>query len=338
MNILVIDYLGEKGHRKFNRIHFEAIESLGNEVFYVGREGQFPGLLKDNNNLIIPEFFYKKRIMSSFLSRIAMVRCLLWIKKRVTFKYDSIIIPTYDAFSVGVIPSDKPVIIINHNNVGQLNNIIKKTVTKWVTSKMIHVVLNRDMENRLKDILPNAKIFFIPHGYYPIEKTLKPSFIKGDQKFIICPINRNYNPSYTSSLFSSPELDKFLQDNGIEMYVKKGIVDNPSKRIHIIDNNLSIEEYEYLINNSISVILPYDEHFRYRCSGIFFECIAANKPILLSDIEAFNEYHNISGIFYFSNLHSLLNSVEESLNSIPQRNNESFQPKPFWANLLNNLL
>ena len=337
MNILVIDYLGEKGHRKFNRIHFETIESLGNEIFYVGREGQFPGLLKENNNLIIPEFFYKKRIMSSLLSRIAMIRCLLWIKKRVTFKYDCIIIPTYDALSVGSIYYDKPVIVINHNNVGQLNNFIKKTVTKWVTSKMIHVVLNRDMEKRLKNILPKAKIFFIPHGYYPIGKVLKPTFITGDQRFIICPINRNYDPSYTSSLFSSPEWNKFLQDNRIEMYVKKGIVDNSSERIHIIDNNLSLEEYEYLIKNSISVILPYDERFKYRCSGIFFECIAADKPIVLSDIEAFNEYHNVSGIFYFWNLLSLLSSAEESLNNIPPRNLENFQPKPFWANLLNNI-
>lgn len=336
MNILVVDYLGEKGHRKFNKIHFEALECLGHTLFYVGRDGQFPGLITKQNHIIIPEHFYKKRIWSSLTARLAMIRCILWVRKRINFNYDCIIVPTYDVFSVWAIYSNKPLIIINHNNVGQLNNYIKRFITKIVTSRAIHIVLNKDMERRLKTILPRGEIFYIPHGYCPIGTAQKPAFVKDNDQFIFCPINRNYDPSFTDSLFTSQEWVELLKDYGLKMYVKKGIVGESNDRVHVIESNLLPEEYEYLMQYSSCVVLPYNEQFRYRCSGIFFECIAADKPIVVSDIEAFKEYQSIDGTYFFSGLQALTNCIKESLVHKPKRNKVSFLPGPYWDLLFKN--
>ena len=71
-----------------------------------------------------------------------------------------------------------------------------------------------------------------------------------------------------------------------------------------------------MMKEALAVFLPYNSSdFQYRCSGIFFECVAFSSHIIASELPSMNMYKNNVDISYVADINSFVKAIEYSLNS-----------------------
>lgn len=338
MRILIVDYLSFSGHKRFNKIHIEALAGLGHELFFVGREGQFPESPNTHFLCSPPERFFKVLPLQSISSRIQNILCLRWIYAHVKEnQYDVVLFPTYDIMSLFFSPFKSSCIVINHNNIGQLDSRIKAWMTRHLPKRIIHVALDSVSKERLESVVPEAKVYMVPHGYdEPSHHTERPQWLQDDKRFLFCPINRNFDLEEVNELFTDSRLSQVLKDNNCCLYVKNcGIAGN--SMLKFIPASVPQKEYDYLIQNAQSVILPYSNSFRYRVSGIFFECLAANTSVIVPEIDAFTQFRDFN-VSVYSDAKAFVECVESVLNNnYAECDLSRLRPSQYWASVLSDL-
>lgn len=339
MKILVIDYLSYKEHRNFNRIHIDVLIQLGHSLCLVGKKGQFDEYRNDKSVISI------ETVPNDADGRLNEIANLLWIKKNYNVsEFDLMVILTYDILSFFVYRISRPTILINHNNVSQLDNGIKGNtkllLTKTLPKNYIHVCLNEEMQQQLVSLLPNRKIFHIPHGLISTSKQLKcPDFVREGERYLFCPINRNFDVGFVKDILFSMSFINALKSMNMTLYIKEKLAPNiQSDHIVKVSDTLTIEEYNYMIANAYAVLLPYGKNFRYRCSGIFFECVAQNIAILATDISAMRIYKDKCKMLLFNNDTTLTRDIYDLKEiSVPEFERDLFNPYQYWQNILSRL-
>jgi len=344
MKLLVLDYISYSGHKNFNKVHIESLIRLGVDVELMGRKGQFDNI--DNVDMFkvynMPEWLFKNYPLPSISFRLQGIASLIWVKKHIKCReYDAILVLTYDILSLFTFRISNTVILVNHNNVPQLWSKVKYNFTKWLPKDYIHIALNEEMEQRLKLLFPLKSVFHVPHGICPPSLALeKPTFIKSSDSFLFCPVNRNYDGVFVTELFENKSFLDFLEKKKLFLLVKDNVkITVASKNIIKVSSSLPLAEYNYLLQNSVAVILPYDKQFKYRCSGIFFECVARQKPIIATEIDAMKIYQQNVDMRLFSTADELIIAIDYYLNNKAQEGNLSvFNPQAYWDVVIKSLL
>ena len=340
MKILFVDYRSNKSHKNFNKIHIDSLLSLGHSITLVGREGQFDNIPSTSlvSVKIIPNRFYHPLPFAQLLARLREIVCLYWIKHNYDFSsFDVIILPTYDILSLFAFRISRKFVVINHNNVSLLSNKIKRILTGWLPKQSIHVALNTLMKERLNELFPSKRVYYIPHGIlYKEENRYRPELLNGINKFLFCPVNSNYDNNFVRKLFCSDEFSNFLLNNDIFLLVKE-TMNIPETTPHIISlPRISDPDYNYLLSHAECVILPYDNDFKYRCSGILFECVNYNTPVLSTPIDDMLLFKEMINIFYFSNCRELIQRIIQCQDvTYPKRDLSILDPKKYWESLIN---
>lgn len=342
MNILVVDYLSPAGHKNFDHIHIKALSDLGHNLHLVGRHNQFG--IKDgtcfHETTSIPEWTFTPLPFKPLSGRIMGILRLNWIINHVrTDQYDAIVLLSYDVLSLFPFRFrfKKKVFMINHNNVLQnVNSQFKLKITRLLPQNYIHVVLNELMEKEMCRMLPGKKVVHIPHGLiFNESKTRKPSFLDDCEKFVFCPVNRNFDSSLLHYILSSRLVIDYLETNNIVLYLKKIIeITTESKSIRCLPSFLTTEEYYYMIDNAIAIVLPYGQSFKYRCSGIFFECVARDAKVVATKIPDMEVYRDLAKILFFEDEESFEKCLRQIEFMDENIDKEAFNPKRYWSEVL----
>ena len=335
MKLLLIDYISFLGHRNFNKIHIEALQSIGHELTLLGKKGQFDNITINENMKVLemPKRYFRKYPYPAVSFRLQGIGALLWVKTHTRLKeYDAIIILTYDILSLFVFRTSVPVYLIDHNNVSQLWSKLKLSLTRCLPANYMHIALNRDMEKRLQELLPRKHVFHIPHGLCPPSTDMKkPSFVSENERYLFCPVNRNYDASFIKFVFESPLLGTYLRDNNLKLYIKDQLGLKCNEVIEIVPQNMEIKQYNYMLQHAMAVLLPYGKDFKYRCSGIFFECVSRNTPVITTRLDSMAEYENEVEMKMFSTVQELISSIDSFQKT---RNRivclEKFEPMKYW--------
>ncbi len=342
MRLLLIDYLSPVGHRKFDAIHISALGNPNHELQLIGRSGQFDGISNKENIHIrtLPDWMFKSMPVKPLTERLMGIIRLIWLLMHIrTTGYDAVIFLSYDVLSLFVYRISGRVYLINHNNVSEINESkIKFLLTRSLPSNYVHVALNRQMEQRFKELLPFKDVVYVPHGFQIVcGNPMRPSYLQENEKFVFCPVNRNYDKGFVNRLFSSETLLDFLSDNCIKIIAKDKLFgDIQNNQIISIKGRIPEEEYHYLMRNAIGVILPYSKAFKYRCSGILYECIALDKPVIASRIEAMESYEDKVQIQLFNDEVELVKCIKYYLeHETVVQDKTMFLPDKYWKALLN---
>lgn len=343
MRLLIIDYITYLGHRNFNKIHVESLIRLGHTIHVVGRNSALSSI--DNNEKLkftyLPGWSNRSFPVSSVSERLKNVALLFWIKRKFDFQdYDLVIFLAYDILSLCFHRSYTPTILINHNNVSQLGSRIKLYLTKHLSGNYTHVVLTEETRMQLRDLLGKDSVKYVPHGFvYDKGEAVKPKYLNEGERFIFCPINSNYNAEQVTNLFSSSGFLELLEKENLLLVTKSNLVGSV-KFQHIVSLSKRIpeEEYRYLLRNAVAVILPYSNAFKYRCSGILFECISANTPVIATQIEALDMYRDLIQIKFFRNVSEFVDNIRYFLNTTRTKvDNTVFVPDNYWEQILNEI-
>lgn len=323
----------------FNKIHIDSFVKIGCSLHLVGREHQFDNI--DNypqiSKSIIPHFFYPEHSLGALINRIIYVLSLIWVRFKFSFsKFDLIIVPTYDPLSIFVLKSKVNTILITHDG-HYLDNKIKRFCVRLTPRHYIHVGLSEEMTLHIKNMLGDRKVAFVPHGLCGMPSEFqRPTFLEGCNKYVFCPINRLFEQDFVERIFSDIKFETYLKENGLKLVVKKNLLRNvDSESVIVIENNLSKKEYDYLIKNSVAVILPYFKEYKYRCSGIMFECVVCDTPVLATRLDAWNYLQNRINLYMFETANELVDGlVFFGKNGIVPVDKSSFDPKPYWLSVI----
>lgn len=329
-----------KGHKNFNKIHIRALLEEGCVLDLVGKYGQFDGIDKSSNVCVhaIPSFLTKKYPFPSLSCRIEWILILIWsLFKFPPRNYDIVVMPTYDMLSTIFYRIKKKVVCVVHDA-----TYLDKKINCWAANILplnyCFIGLNEEIRNRIAEKIIHHKIYHIPHGLItPSEVTKKPAYLESGTSFFFCPINSFIDYNITSDVFTSQKLYDFLENTNSFIVVKNGVIaKSNSDRFIIIDNRPEKDEYDYMMQNAKAVILPYDASFRFRCSGIFFESIARNTPVIATNIDSLRVYKNDTDTVFFSNVNELINGLAfyyEGKHNIS--NFSKFNPKEGWNKVIN---
>lgn len=339
MKILVIDYLSYKGHKNFNQIHINALLSQGHTLELLGKEGHFDNITQCDKVKVssIPSIFYHNLFLPQITARINFIICLLWVRfKYCTKNYDLSLILTYDPLSVFAFRSKKPVVLITHDG-HYLDNKIKLSALKLTPKHYIHIGLSEEISDHIKSLLPNRRVYHIPHGLYqPSLDYVTPSYIKDGEDFLFCPINMKYEKQVVNQIMGDERFHKYLEENNTKLYVKKQVISQSiCEMIVPIENDIPKKEYDYMMQNATAVLLPYEKDYKYRCSAIMLECVIRDTPVMATRLEAWSYLKDSINLIMFDNVIDIINGLDFfKTNSRIKVDKSIFDPTPYWKSVL----
>jgi len=289
MRVLYLDLLSPKGHKSLNKI----IVGLLKELAFVD--------ISWNEGYIEDE---------SFLSAVNKIK---WILKSININsYDLIFISSYETISFALAWPRKlksRVVILNHNNLDELKDLLKKFFFKRIPKYAEHIVFEKYMkEYIIENIRVPNKIWVIHHpvdlGKVQDYQRLSNSKISNtnviNSKLIFAPSGSN-DENFISQLINLQKEEGFLNSTIFSLLIKSKQDEYQDNHLIVSKRYFSYEEYLMYLGNASLLLLPYPKDFKYRMSAVLFDAFVFKKSIIASSIPLFryfvNKYPFIGKVF-----------------------------------------
>ena len=344
MKILYIDHISPYGHVNFNTIHLQSLLSLNHHVYCIFKKDYFKKISVENIKIYLelPLWLYKK-YWNGFTERILYFSQLLFIKFKVKFKtFDIVIFASYEPISLFFANIKCPLLLINHNTISGLDKSkVKEFFTKSISNRNVHIVFNEYMKQRLL-LSKIHNVVIVPHGFikpFIIDQpnNVLNSFTDIDYKIfnlhaysiVFCPSSASIDKIFLFQLLFDKGFNEFLIERNIILVLKGNIYldQNFCRNIVCIDRRFSDIEYQKLFFLSKIILLLYDNNYKYRTSGVLFECFSNNKPCLVLQNESINSYSK-----YF-NYDPFFDTVSELSDKVLWHQQHVFKNHSLYTNL-----
>ncbi len=322
--ILYIDYIQQKGHVNFHRIHIDALKREGYNVKLVLHRDiaqQLPYPKKDYI-LVLPSFL-DQHARSPLLNRVIFLLTLIYIKICVRLKRDDkVIIACLDEITLGLLPLKKHMNIICHGNANGFSNPIKHFFLKKLARNNSFIVFNEYMARPFKENSVND-VHIISHGCPPafiFEDVLLPIELHKFNKVIFHPSSKA-NAKFVCQLISHPVLSDILKENKVLLLLRnKPMGLENTENIRFLNHYLTQQQYRQLFLRADIILLAYPDSFKYQVSGVSFECIANQKKILISNHPSLQyccQYYNYDPTF--TDINDFCNKIQKLINNKEMR-------------------
>lgn len=297
--ILFIDPLLQHGHVGFNQIYIQALEKENVEINFVLVKGYDQKLETPNKNIVysLPLFLFKLNL-GGIVNRIFYLIGLVLIRVNVNIKsYDKVIFSSFEEISF-YFSGIRNVTVINHINAHKTNSKIKLFFLKKVLKRNTCIVFDKTTKEYL-DQKGNFNIVVKPHGFLKPEAPFNKKIFNLDTRLeetnfkhiIFSPSSNSSDDIFLKELIKCSEIIDFLKKNNI-LLILKGDFQSGEKNILILKKHISNQTYKQLFQKSTIILIAYPESFKYRVSGVLFECFSYNKPCLVKKNDMLLEYIN----------------------------------------------
>lgn len=298
--ILYINYMLQKGHVNFDKIHIRALEEAGYDV-RLAMPAEYAALLPyqpEKYDAVIPKFLYG-RVGSPLFDRIAFLSTLLYLRLRLRFaRYKYVFVSNFDEITLGILPLPCRPFLFCHNTANGLKNSIKTSFIHRLAARSEFIVFTEAMaEPFLRSGITNVHV--VSHGCvepFPKQDLIPLPFGVDCRRLIFLP-----SPGTDSTFLRACLRDRgfisFLEREKILMVVRNAGKDTGSPYVVSIDRYLSAAEYQALFLRADIILIAYPADFGYRVSGVSFECVANGKNILclagrgLDYVRSFYDYN-----------------------------------------------
>lgn len=287
-NILYLDYIEQKGHVNFHKIHIDALKEKGYNVKLILHKSianQLP-YSREDYALLLPMIF-KQYPKSPLLNRIIFFLCLVYIKLVINIKkYEKVIVASMEEITLGFLPICHNMVIICHGNAKSFKNPIKSFFLNRLSKNNKFVVFNERMAQPFKEHGMN-NVFIINHGctvpFNLREKVYVPLETRGYKHIIFHP-SAKVDSTFLNSLKNNKYLENTLNThNSFLLFRNKPLGFEETRHIRFINGELSHNLYQYLFLKADIILLAYPKTFDFQVSGVSFECIANKKKILIAE-------------------------------------------------------
>lgn len=333
MRILFVDPICLDGHINFNRLHTQALLNTFEEVDFCFVEDYDDSIgIKDLNVVYtIPKKIIN--ISNGLKYRLSLFRSLRLIKKNICLsKYDAIIISCYDeiALALSFFPHSY---VINHNNLSNLNHLVKRLFFRYTTRLHSQIVLNDRAYTYLKSIGAKS-VYKVNHGL--IKPYISAKIKKSDNFVIFTPSLSSTDRESTNKIINDPLFLEWLEHNNAILLLRGDYTNIKSNRIKILSGKLSDEMYQELFVNADCLLINYSDTFNYRVSAVILEGIANNKVCVIKALPDFEEYKAFFGDkVFFTNIKELIQALtyaKENPKDIKTNLSDMFTPDYSFIN------
>jgi hypothetical protein len=317
MNLLFVDPTSPIGHKKYNLGLLNVLKdkfiidlvirdnylNINEEEYNIRNKNIIP-------NNYIPEIItekYNNKLLRRFKVRFNQIKLLNLIKKNFLLKdYDLILFSSVEIISFSIIMRnlhDSRVAFIDHGISNAKNSLTKRFFWKNIDRNLEVVVMEDYIKDFLyKDLNIKNKIWTVHH---PVLKKVKNESVNNmsSKTIIFAPSLSNDEEFIKNLIKNSSEIL-----NNIIIYIRSKNINYKNENLIVYNKRISKERYNDLFNKCKYVLMPYDNNYNYKTSGVFFEAISFKKPILIRNnntlVNYKKRYPNI--IILFENVDDLL--------------------------------
>jgi hypothetical protein len=330
--ILFIDTFCEFGHNNINKIYIDELIRIGYDVHLAMKRSYFNALELDQSLLKIdlPEKYFLAN-GSKVINRINQVRLLNFIKNRTkNINYFFYFFSYFEEISFYLSGFNGVSYLMVHGNTEGLINPVKKHFLRRISKNPnIKYLVFLEEFKRMFNSNGIYNVIVSPHGlptnnsydlsedknyFEKITKDLK--FSKGKSKIIFIPHSNKFGDTFTNDLVNHNLFLEFIKKKNLKIIIKGNYIPSNSDRIFFLPNFVEEKQFRALLANSAIVLLNYPTSFQYRVSGLFFECLSKNIPLIASKITSFTHYSEIFNYNPFYSTVDELITIIDSLTSV----------------------
>lgn len=287
MKILIIDMLSPKGHVNYNKGLIRILEKGKHSVTFIAQKDLVEELYgnKNRESQIIPNdcfLDYSETLSNNFF------RPIIWRKRLINWicrhrneynRYDYVLFSSAEPF---VISWCSRHIKTRHgfvdHGIGKVGeSLLYKFCYKYLLNKNTDTwVLEEYIAEYVKNII-NRKILVMYHPIFSpyVEKT---TVNQNKQVILFAPSGGN-DVAFVDSLISSSR----TFPNNYKIIIKGRGKEYEDENVKVYSGHLNSDLYYRYFNESSAILIPYESTYNYRTSAIFFEAMAAQKPVLILD-------------------------------------------------------
>lgn len=305
MRILFIDCFCPHGHINLNKKYVELFSKIYFHVDYVLKEGYAAEIGVDKRSLLweVPSMYFNEDL-GKLKSRYQVWKLLISVKRKYNLnKYDHIFFSSYDEISLFFSGMRKRLILVNHANIANFDNPVKRFFLNAFTKTSIFVVYHEFIKARCLSLgvkcvhsepIGLSAPYLLPQNSNALLTSIDPKInSNGGHHIVFTPSGSKYGDSFLESLICNQSFLDFLSLNSVILVIKDKKLTSSHQNIVIINHYLSGDQYRSLFLNSLCILLCYPSSFAYRVSSVMYECFSNNKPSLLSDIESFRAFQEV---------------------------------------------
>lgn len=303
--VLFVDYIYQKGHVNFNRIHIDALKAAGYDVRLVLHEDVARQLdySPEEYDLTIPHVL-NQRDNSPVLNRIIFVVTLFLIRLRVKLGgYSRVVVSCCDEVTLGLFPLCRNMYVMCHNT-ATVTSRVKLFFLRRLARHNTFLVFDEYMR---KPLIENgiSKVKVVSHGCVPpfdaADDSQLPDVAKGFSHLVFHPSSKT-DTAFVDSLVADNLLARFLKENGVLLLVHGdgSKYDALPDNIRFVSGYLPMSTYRSVFMRAEIILLAYPETFQNQVSGVSFECVANRKRILVREHPALaycRDFYNYDPIF-----------------------------------------
>lgn len=266
------------GHLHFDQIQIDALIEQGYDVKLVMHQ-------EIADKLPYPQEMYALRLPRwcdtdsncSWMVRFHFLFALLWINSHIDWtSYDYCVVSNLDEVSMGLCPLKRGMYLMCHGSAQGFEQKLKTFFLRTLSRRNTFLVFNEDMKQPFLEHGIN-RVKVISHGClpaFPTPPTRKPHIIfqassKSDAQF--------------REMIYTPELDQALGKRNVQLTLR-GInapANSHFRNIKVAQNYLTNEQYKEMFTQADIILLAYPPSFRHQVSGVSYECVANQKPMLV---------------------------------------------------------
>ena len=285
--MLILDVAHSYGHKKFNYYYLNLISQHCSLMLI--NDGSYYNELKCEN-IVLLDFHKHIPDRGSILNRINIIKTFKKIaKQRILDSVDAVLVMGYDTLSFPFFyflcrPKVK-VYTIQHHNIDENKNIIKRYAFNIYKNRMTHIVLDNSFVDMVrKKIGIKSDIEYLPHYLS------KYGFCNqcSSENNIIALSNSNDEEKIAHLI----DIDKKGMLNCIssKIIVKSNIYQYESDRLRVLKGYISDEMYRSLFINAKATLILFPSDYDIRFSCTLIEAIINYKMVIGYSIPFVHEY------------------------------------------------
>jgi hypothetical protein len=235
-----------------------------------------------------PKTYLSKKIDSKHFYSIKIMNFAARIKKKE--KFDYIFAASFDtyAFAIGrfFFNNQNNLYIMHHNNTDSLYRNKVDIFFKSYVKDVNHVVFEKFISDYLakKYRIKKDNILTLPHPLY------KNNCNNNKKKIDCVGISNSNDENWINEIINLEKKNEILKRHGLSVVLRSESKTYDNGNLKVINGYLKKTKYNYYINNTNKIFLPFPKTFKYRMSGSLMDALSNNKIVLGSDIPLIKRY------------------------------------------------
>ncbi|WP_223550106.1 hypothetical protein [Aestuariivivens sp. NBU2969] len=318
--ILYIDPISPYGHDNLNKRYISKFIEKGYIVDVILSKRLKEKLEKEidvNFLWIIPDIFVnaKSKYLFHFYQLLICFRIIYLNKLKY---YDHVFFSSFDELVLGLFKVKSSFFLLNHSNFSKTTNFLKMFFLKKLEKKHTFIVLSENIRQAFylsgfKNVKVDSIGLYKKHSLEISTNNLllagRLINFKNYKRVIFIPTGAKLGDNFITSLIKSKKFQDILIENNV-LIIVKGSSFTSCANIVNLNYQLNDTEYRTIFMLSDLIVLHYPKEFKYRVSGLLFECFSNNKACLLTRIDSFLDFGTFFNYNpYYSNENELVKKL-----------------------------